>query len=104
MPVEEFKQRWGDRVAVLGGVDVDLLSRGTPERLSAPDQRRSSRLLGRRRLCLRLGQLGDQLRAGRQLPGHGRDRAPVQRPDGLKLQPNNCSDLCGCFLVERPCR
>ena len=29
VPVEEFKRRWGARVAVLGGVDVDLLSRGT---------------------------------------------------------------------------
>jgi uroporphyrinogen decarboxylase len=29
VPVEQFKQRWGTRVAVLGGVDVDLLSRGT---------------------------------------------------------------------------
>jgi len=29
VPVEEFKRRWGSRVAVLGGVDVDLLSRGT---------------------------------------------------------------------------
>ncbi len=32
-PVEQFKARWGDRVAVLGGVDVDLLSRGTCERV-----------------------------------------------------------------------
>jgi uroporphyrinogen decarboxylase len=31
VPVERFKQRWGSRVAVLGGVDVDLLSRGTEE-------------------------------------------------------------------------
>jgi len=31
VPVEEFKRRWGARVAVLGGVDVDLLSRGTEE-------------------------------------------------------------------------
>ncbi len=31
VPVEEFKRRWGDRVAVLGGVDVDLLARGTEE-------------------------------------------------------------------------
>jgi len=31
LPVEEFKRRWGARVAVLGGVDVDLLSRGTEE-------------------------------------------------------------------------
>ncbi|HON67073.1 MAG TPA: uroporphyrinogen decarboxylase family protein [Phycisphaerae bacterium] len=33
MPVERFKERWGSRVAVLGGVDVDLLSRATPERI-----------------------------------------------------------------------
>ena len=31
VPVEEFKKRWGDRVAVLGGVDVDLLSRGSAD-------------------------------------------------------------------------
>jgi uroporphyrinogen decarboxylase len=31
VPVEEFKQRWGTRVAVLGGVDVDLLSRGSED-------------------------------------------------------------------------
>jgi uroporphyrinogen decarboxylase len=31
VPVEEFKKRWGTRVAVLGGVDVDLLSRGTED-------------------------------------------------------------------------
>jgi uroporphyrinogen decarboxylase len=28
VPVEAFKQRWGTRIAVLGGVGVDLLSRG----------------------------------------------------------------------------
>jgi uroporphyrinogen decarboxylase len=31
VPVEAFKQRWGTRIAVLGGVDVDLLSRGTED-------------------------------------------------------------------------
>jgi uroporphyrinogen decarboxylase len=29
MPVEEVCQRWGDRISVIGGVDMDLLSRGT---------------------------------------------------------------------------
>ena len=29
MPVEQIKARWGDRMAILGGVDVDLLSRGS---------------------------------------------------------------------------
>jgi uroporphyrinogen decarboxylase len=28
-PVTEVKQRWGDRVALLGGVDIDVLTRGT---------------------------------------------------------------------------
>jgi uroporphyrinogen decarboxylase len=39
--VEEFKQRWGKRVAVLGGVDVDLLSRGSEEDV----RRRTSEIL-----------------------------------------------------------
>ena len=29
MPVEEVSRRWGDRIAVLGGVDMDLLGRGS---------------------------------------------------------------------------
>jgi uroporphyrinogen decarboxylase len=41
VPVERFKQRWGNRVAVLGGVDVDLLSRGTEEDV----RRRTSQIL-----------------------------------------------------------
>ncbi len=34
VPVDQFKQRWGDRVAVLGGVDVDLLARGSADEVS----------------------------------------------------------------------
>jgi uroporphyrinogen decarboxylase len=41
IPVEQFKQRWGTRVAVLGGVDVDLLSRGTEDDI----RRRTSQIL-----------------------------------------------------------
>jgi uroporphyrinogen decarboxylase len=29
MPVEEVHRRWGDRIAILGGVDMDLLTRGS---------------------------------------------------------------------------
>jgi uroporphyrinogen decarboxylase len=29
MPVEEISRRWGDRIAILGGVDLDLLGRGS---------------------------------------------------------------------------
>jgi uroporphyrinogen decarboxylase len=29
MPVEEVTRRWGDRISVLGGVDMDLLGRGS---------------------------------------------------------------------------
>ena len=32
-PVTEAKKRWGDRVALLGGIDMDLLSRGTSEQV-----------------------------------------------------------------------
>jgi len=31
MPVEQVFSRWGDRLAVLGGVDMDLLGRGSEE-------------------------------------------------------------------------
>ena len=31
MPVEEVSRRWGDRIAILGGVDLDLLGRGSEE-------------------------------------------------------------------------
>jgi len=31
LPIEEAYRRYGDRIALLGGVDVDLLSRGTTE-------------------------------------------------------------------------
>ncbi len=32
-PVTVAKKRWGDRVALLGGIDMDLLARGTPEQV-----------------------------------------------------------------------
>ena len=35
LPVEEAYHRWGDRVAILGGVDMDLLGRGTEEQVRA---------------------------------------------------------------------
>lgn len=31
MPVEEVYRRWGDRIAVLGGLDMDLLARGSQD-------------------------------------------------------------------------
>jgi uroporphyrinogen decarboxylase len=31
MPVEEVVRRWGERIAILGGVDMDLLARGSEE-------------------------------------------------------------------------
>jgi len=31
MPVEEVYRRWGDRTAILGGVDMDLLTRGSED-------------------------------------------------------------------------
>jgi uroporphyrinogen decarboxylase len=35
LPVEEAYRRWGDRTAILGGVDMDVLGRGTEEQVRA---------------------------------------------------------------------
>ena len=35
LPVEEVYRRWGDRIAILGGVDMDLLGRGREEAVRA---------------------------------------------------------------------
>ena len=35
LPITEAKRRWGDRIAVLGGVDVDLLTKGSEEQVRA---------------------------------------------------------------------
>jgi len=35
LPVEEAYRRWGDRVAILGGVDMDVLGRGTEQEVRA---------------------------------------------------------------------
>jgi uroporphyrinogen decarboxylase len=34
-PITVTKQRWGARVALLGGVDVDFLTRSTPRHVAA---------------------------------------------------------------------
>lgn len=35
MPVEECYARWGDRISILGGVDMDILGRGSEEEVRA---------------------------------------------------------------------
>jgi uroporphyrinogen decarboxylase len=37
-PIAEAKRRWGDRIALLGGVDMDILARGTPEQVRSRTQ------------------------------------------------------------------
>jgi uroporphyrinogen decarboxylase len=32
-PVTEAKRRWGDRIALIGGIDVDLMARATPKQV-----------------------------------------------------------------------
>jgi uroporphyrinogen decarboxylase len=43
MPVEEAYERWGGRIAILGGMDVDFMVRATPAEII----RRSKLMLGR---------------------------------------------------------
>jgi uroporphyrinogen decarboxylase len=33
LPVEQFYARYGERIAVLGGIDVDILAAGTPQQV-----------------------------------------------------------------------
>ena len=33
IPIEEYYEKWQDRIALLGGIDVDFLSRATPEQV-----------------------------------------------------------------------
>lgn len=33
LPVSEAKKRWGDRISILGGIDVDFLCHATPEKV-----------------------------------------------------------------------
>jgi len=40
MPVEEFKGRYGDRMTPLGGVDVDLICRGSEDEIRAATRRK----------------------------------------------------------------
>ncbi len=46
LPVEEAYRRWGGRIAILGGIDMDFLATMPPERISE----RASALLARTRL------------------------------------------------------
>lgn len=38
-PVEQVFERWGDRISILGGVDVGLLTHGTLEQVRARTRR-----------------------------------------------------------------
>lgn len=40
MPVEDFKAKYGTRVTPLGGLDVDLICRGTPDEIRAYTRRK----------------------------------------------------------------
>lgn len=35
LPIEEMYERWGSRIALLGGIDIDFLVRATPEAITA---------------------------------------------------------------------
>lgn len=43
LPVEEAYEKWGDRIAILGGIDLDFMCRATPEQV----QQRSLAMLER---------------------------------------------------------
>jgi uroporphyrinogen decarboxylase len=46
LPVEEFKQRYGDRITPLGGLDVDLLCRGSESQIREYTRKKVERCFG----------------------------------------------------------
>jgi len=61
MPIEDVYERWGDRIAILGGIDVDFLCRATPEQI----QRRCRAMLERAG-----GRGGYALGSGNSIPSY----------------------------------
>jgi len=61
MPVEQVYERWGDRIAILGGLDVDFLCRAAPERIKERARRMLERTLERG---------GYALGSGNSIPGY----------------------------------
>lgn len=55
MPIEEFQALYGDRIGVLGGVDVDILGRGSPELVRAHVRRIVAACHPRGRFCIGSG-------------------------------------------------
>jgi len=55
MPVEEAYERWGRRIAILGGIDVDFICRSTPEAIRARCKAMLARTKGRGAYALGTG-------------------------------------------------
>jgi uroporphyrinogen decarboxylase len=65
-PVEEVYERWGDRIAILGGIDVDFLCRSSPDAI----RRRSADMLERA-----AGRGGYALGSGNSVPDYVPDES-----------------------------
>ena len=79
LPVEEAYRRWGDRIAILGGVDMDVLGRGTEEQVRART-RQILEVCGVKGTgyCLGTGNSVRQLHPGPELPGDAGRRASLE--------------------------
>ena len=71
IPVEDFQARYGSRIGVIGGLDVDRLAAGTPDTGARPGAPIDRNLRRPRALRPRLRQLDPQLHPGGELPGDG---------------------------------
>lgn len=47
LPVEDAYEKWGGRIAILGGIDVDFICRSTPERIKERSERMIERTFER---------------------------------------------------------
>ena len=81
-PFDEWITRYGDRIGLLGGIDVDILCQQSPQDIVKDVVERGGRFRRQgQRLRPWLGQLDPRLRAGRRFPGDDRS-CPRNPPQG----------------------
>ena len=56
IPVEQAYEKWGGRIAILGGIDMDFMCRSTPEQIKKRCEAMLAKAAAKGRLCTRNGQ------------------------------------------------
>ena len=77
VPPQEAKSRWGDRISILGGIDMDFLCRQDEGAIRQRTRETLEACQPGGGYCLGTGNTRRQLHPPRPLPGHARRGAEV---------------------------